>query len=334
MIRVGLVGIGGMGRVHFGCHNNNPDVRLAAICDVDDRKLAGDWSTIGLNVDTSKSGQVDLSALKTYKDYHDLAADPDIDMIDVCTPTPFHAPVAIAGLQGGKHVLCEKPMAVTSDECGAMSRAARESGKQLMIAHCLRFWPHYQKAHDLMQSGEYGKVLYARFHRSSATPRWSWHDWMRTPSMSGGCVLDMHIHDADTALWWFGKPATIEADGLILNDLPLTVDATWRYENGPVAHLYGNWDHNGGQFKMAYEVVMERATVSWDSSVGSTVHLYIDEKLTEITVSDTSGYQNEIDYFIDCISTGKPVETVTPEGSRTTVEHALEETRQIRAKGR
>ena len=120
MINVGLIGIGGMGRMHFNCYKNNPDVRLHAICDVDPAKLRGDWSRISLNLDDTKSELVDLSGIETYARIEDILADSAIDLIDICLPTPLHAEVTIAALRAGKHVLCEKPMAMNEEECAQM----------------------------------------------------------------------------------------------------------------------------------------------------------------------------------------------------------------------
>jgi len=332
MIKVGLIGIGGMGRMHFNCYDRNPNAEVIAICDVDERKRAGDWSSIGLNVDTSKSDLVDLSGIKIYSSYEELIADADVQLVDICLPTPQHAAVAIAALRAGKDVLCEKPMAMNAGECAAMQDAVRESGRQLMIGHCLRYWPQYVKAHEIIASGEYGEVLYARFHRSGGTPLWSWNNWLTTGSQSGGAVLDMHIHDVDTALWWFGRPQQIVADGLIMDDLPMTVDATWRYEKGPLVFLHGGWDNNSGPFRYAFKVVMERGTVAHDSATGNPALQIHSGESSEIAVEEKLAYQNEIDDFIACLVEGRPMERVTPETGRLAVETVQEELRQIQQK--
>ncbi|MDQ3812425.1 MAG: Gfo/Idh/MocA family oxidoreductase [Armatimonadota bacterium] len=330
MINVGLIGIGGMGRMHFNCYRNNPHARVVAICDVDEPKRQGDWSSIGLNVDTSQSGFVDLSGIKVYENYTDLIADAEVRLVDVCLPTPLHAPVSIAALRAGKDVLCEKPMAMNVEECTAMQEAAQESGRQLMIGHCLRYWPQYVKAQEIIAGGEYGQVLYARFHRSGSTPLWSWNNWLTTGSQSGGAVLDMHIHDADTALWWFGRPEQVVADGIIVDDLPMTVDATWRYESGPLVFLHGGWDNNNVPFRYTFKVVMERGTVAYNSLTdGSALQLFQDQGSCEIPVGNELAYQNEIDDFIACLVEGRRVERVTPESSRLAVATVQEELRQI-----
>ena len=329
MINVGIIGLGGMGRTHFSCYKNNPDANIVAICDVDNAKLSG-GGDVELNI--GATGALDLSGIQTYNDARELLSNPNVQLVDICLPTHLHAEFAIAALRAGKHVLCEKPIALTAEEAAQMQAAQQESGQQLMIGHCLRYWPQYLKAHEIIQSGEYGKPLYARFHRSSATPTWSWDKWLQDGARSGGAVLDMHIHDADTALWWFGTPESIHADGHIIDGLPMSVDATWRYESGLVAYLHGSWDDNGGPFRMAYKVVLEKATIAWDSSVSEAVQLYASGETREIETPGTMAYQAEINDFVSCVKEGRPMTRVTPEGSRQSLECVLEELRQIQEK--
>ncbi|HVF09413.1 MAG TPA: Gfo/Idh/MocA family oxidoreductase [Abditibacteriaceae bacterium] len=337
MIKVGLIGIGGMGRTHYGCYENIPDAQIVAICDVDERKLSGDWSSTALNIDTGGSSTVDLSHIKTYQDYQELIADPNVQLVDICLPTRLHAPVTVAALSAGKDVFCEKPMAFTVAECTEMERAVEASGRQLMIGHCLRYWPHYIEAQKIIAGGAHGRVLYARLQRTSGTPWWSWNNWLITGSQSGGAVLDMHIHDVDTALWWFGRPDSITADGIIVNDTPNAVDSIWRYKNGPVVYLHSIWDNNGGPFSFSFKVVMERATVVYDSASGNPniqVIRHTDEgdSIDEIAASDESAYESEIRDYIACLSSGRKMERITPAASRVAVEVVREELRQIEEK--
>jgi predicted dehydrogenase len=336
-VKVGLIGIGGMGRTHFDCYQNNPSAQIVAICDIDEKKLAGDWSGTALNIDTGSAGEVDLSRIAKYSDYHELINDPNVELVDICLPTKLHAPASIASLNAGKNTFCEKPMAFTADECAQMEEAVEKSGKQLMIGHCLRYWPAYVEAKKIIDSGKYGKVLYARFFRTGGTPWWSWNNWLATGSESGGPTLDMHIHDADTALWWFGKPDEIQADGFMLNGAPGLVDATWRYNNGPVVQLHGQWDNNGGDFDFGFKVVLESATLlHHPTGVVSTLKIVKGGKdgdeSEDIELPDDSAYQLEINDFVDCVQNNRKMERVTPQASKVAVEVCREEIRQIEAK--
>ncbi|HEX8550023.1 MAG TPA: Gfo/Idh/MocA family oxidoreductase [Abditibacteriaceae bacterium] len=335
MINIGLIGIGAMGRMHFNCYGNNPDARIYAICDGDEAKLRGDWSSISLNLDDTKSDIVDLSGIKTYSDVQAILADPEIDMIDICLPTPLHAQITIAALRAGKHVLCEKPMAMNEDECAEMEAVARETGKQLLIGHCLRYWPEYVITDEIIRSGKFGRVLSASFHRSSGMPNGSFGNWLATGSESGGAVLDMHIHDVDTALWWFGEPDEMHTDGVIWRDLPLSADSIWRYNDGPLVTLHGSWDPHGGPFRMAFRVTMETASVLYDSATNVFQLLQATpnfDHTRDLKASGDLAYQKEIDDFVACLNEGRTIARVTPASSRLAVVVTRREMDQIAAK--
>ena len=128
MVRIGLAGIGFMGMIHFLATQKVPGAKITAICSRDKRKLAGDWR--GIKGNFGPPGQVmDLSGIHAYDDYQTLLDDPTIDLIDLCTPTDQHAPMAIAALKAGKHVLVEKAIALNSKEADQMLAAAKKAGK-------------------------------------------------------------------------------------------------------------------------------------------------------------------------------------------------------------
>ena len=331
-VNVGLVGLGGMGRTHFECYAKSMKARIVALCDIDEQKLTGDWANIGLNLGDTGATSIDFKEIQRTTDYNDLLANAEIDVIDICTPTYIHAKIGVDALHAGKHVLCEKPMGFDQGQCWAMEKAFQESGKQLMVAHCLRYWPQYVKAHEIIRNEEYGRPLYARFHRAGGTPSWSTRDWMRKPEKSGGAPLDLHIHDVDAALWWFGKPQHVHASGICIDSLPTVVDATWRYNDGPVVSLYGAWDHNGGPFRYAFKVIMERATLSCDSLMDNAkLKLFIGPDVMEVETPEGSAYEAEIEDFLDCIQTGRRLTRVTPDDGRLAVELVREEMRQMGA---
>jgi predicted dehydrogenase len=331
-VNIGLIGLGGMGRLHYNCYRNNAHSKIVALCDIVPSKARGCWEAVELNLGSEGSDETDMAGIASYTAYADLIADPNVQVVDICLPTHLHAEVAIAALKAGKDVLCEKPMALNEGECAALEEVVQETGRRLQVGHCLRYWPQYLAAEKIIRSGEYGDWRYARFERFSGAPKWSWDNWLLTQPRSGGVVLDMHIHDADAALWWFGRPETIHADGALEDGLAVTVDAAWRYPGGKIATLHSGWDLNGGPFHYAFRVVMEKATVAFDSNTGSSnLQIYADGQQTEIPVEDASAYQLEIDDFIARIQAGKPVERVTPASSRAAVAAVREEIRQIEA---
>ncbi len=327
--RIGLIGLGAMGRMHFDCWRKSAVAELVAVSARNPRMLAGDWSGKQFNIGDQAAQHVDLTGVSGHLRAEDLLADPQVEAVDICMPTPLHAPLAIAAMRAGKHVFCEKPMALSLADCAEMEQVARETGRQLIVGHCLRYWPQYVKAQALLASGEFGRAQYAHFHRSSAAPNWSGDDWYMKGAESGG-VLDLHIHDVDVALWWFGRPQAISATGFATHGLPLVIDAAWRYENGPHVQLHGAWDRNGGAFRHAFRLVMEKATLVHDIAADANALLLLrDGKSEAVPLDETSGYQAELDDFATSINTGQASPRLTPADSRLAVEVGLEELRQL-----
>jgi predicted dehydrogenase len=330
-MKVGLIGLGAMGRVHFDCWRKSTAGQLVAISDRDAKKLAGDWAGREFNLGDQAAGLVDLSDLAAYRRAEDLIADPQVELVDICMPTLLHAPLAIAALRAGKHVFCEKPMSLTSDACIAMETAARESGRHLTIGHCLRFWPQYVKAKELLDSGEFGRAIYANFFRFSLAPLWSDSDWYMKRTESGG-VFDMHIHDVDVGLWWFGKPDSVRASGVQSNGLPMIIDAAWQYRDGPVVQMHASWDRHGGTFRHAFQLIMEKGSLVHDLATDPNgLQLLRGGKATSIPVANDSAYQAELDYFAGQLDAGQTPTRVTPAEGQLAVEIGLEELRQLDA---
>src|SRR4029079_14253655 len=140
MVRIGIVGIGFMGMIHYLASRKLKDAQVTAICSRDEKKLAGDWRSIQGNFGP-RGEMMDLSALKKYRNLEDMLADKDIDLIDACNPTNLHPETAIKSLKAGKHVLVEKAIALDTKDADAMLEAAKKANRLLMVAHVLPFFP-------------------------------------------------------------------------------------------------------------------------------------------------------------------------------------------------
>ncbi|HEX2950958.1 MAG TPA: Gfo/Idh/MocA family oxidoreductase, partial [Armatimonadota bacterium] len=212
MIKVGIVGLGGISAVHLDAYSKVTDkAMIIARCDKIRERAEG--TAQGITINIGGGGTATQLKATPYTDYRQLLADPEVELVDVCLPTDLHAEVSIAALEAGKHVLCEKPMARTIEQCDNMIAAAKASGKTFMIAHCIRFWPEYVYLKELVDSGKYGKLVRADFSRLSAPPRWSSENWLMTPSRSGSSHLDMHIHDTDFIIHLLGMPKQVITEG-------------------------------------------------------------------------------------------------------------------------
>ena len=187
MVRIGIVGIGFMGRIHYLAAQKVRGARVAAVCSRDPAKLAGDWRNTRGNFGP-EPGRVDLSGVKTYSNVADLLADPDIDLVDLCTVTDQHAPLAIRALEAGKHVLCEKPLARTPDECRAMIDTAARTGRVLATGHNYRFYPSFELARDVLASGRIGPLSHIRAYAGYSATGHN-QPWVKDASVVGGGAL-------------------------------------------------------------------------------------------------------------------------------------------------
>ena len=335
MVKVGILGIGFMGTAHFRAHCANRKARVVALSDLNPKRLSGDWSDIAGNIEGSQAAGADLSKVHLHADPAGLFNDPDVDVVDITLPTFLHAKYVIAALEAGKHVICEKPMACTLRECDRMIAAARKAKRQLMIAHCIRFWPEYMKLKEIIDSKTYGKVLSAMLWRRSSTPTWSWDNWLLDEKRSGGAVVDLHIHDTDFVNYVFGVPKAVCSSGLVGGVSKTAVDAVVTHyilARGPAVSAEGNWALAPGfGFNAGFLVVLERASIELGIKSGAplTVHTLEGKTLTP-KVAKGDGYINELKHFVDCVASGKPSEVVTPQDARTALAVCLAEAKSVK----
>ena len=301
MIRVGIVGFGFMGRMHLGCWMQMPDVEVAAICDTNPNVAKTVQEQIG-NI-PGLPEQVDMSAIKFYTDFAAMLSQEQLDAVSITLPTHLHADLTCQALEAGVHVLCEKPMALDAQQCRKMIDAAAKTGKCLMIAHCIRFWPEYADTRDIIHSGKYGRVLIASFQRLSARPTWSSGNWLMDPRHSGGMMLDLHIHDADYIHCLFGMPLKVSCQAITPHGIVEHVKADYFYDNDMLVSAEASWlvsDSFG--FRMNYEIVLEKAMIVYDCSRDPVYRVCPQgDKPFSPSVSEKDGYFHEIEYFLQWI---------------------------------
>ena len=329
MIRVGLIGAGFIGRNHYNQYEKLSDrSRVVALCDKEAKRRAGDWSHVGGNLGDLRGTQRDLGDVKPYVRWQDLVADPDVDLVDICCPTPLHKEIVLAAFQAGKHVLCEKPMALTVEDCDAMLAAAAKARGKLMIAQCIRFWPEYVYLKKVFDDGRFGPLKALHLRRHAATPDWTLDNWNLDPKRSGGAILDLHVHDVDYALHLLGKPRSVYAQGYRRRGEAVDrVHAAWHYRPDQVVQIEASWDiASAFPFNMGFTAVFEAGAVVWDMNTAKPLTVYTpqaDPDTPELTGDDA--YFAEIDCFLGCIEHGEDPEITTPQESRDAVAIALAE---------
>lgn len=320
MIRIGIIGLGFMGKTHYGVYDRNPEAQVVAIADSDPKRAAGDLSGGWGNVETgATSDQLPMDRIKGTTDWRELLAMAEVDVVDICLPTPTHVEIATAALATGKHVICEKPLARTSADARAIADAAARARGFFMPAMCMRFWPEWEWIKRAVAERHYGNVLAATFRRVATYPV----GWFMNGAMSGGALLDLHIHDTDFVYHLFGKPrgvfsrgyraASGEIDHLVTQYL---YDAPPGGGSGaaPMVTAEGGWTMSAGfPFTMKLTVVFERATVDFDLARSDTLMLFADGKGEPVPHPATDGWTGELAYFLECVKTGERPQRVTAE---------------------
>jgi predicted dehydrogenase len=262
--------------------------------------------------------------VKKYRAIDSLLADADIDAVDICLPTYLHATTAMAALNAGKHVLVEKPMALTGVLADAMIAEAGKTGRILMAAQVLRFIPSYRALYEAIRSGNFGPTRSAFLRRRCAAP--FWNQWLGDSSKSGGGVFDLLIHDVDMCLALFGAPEAVSATGY--EDLPGGVDvvtATLHYENVPSVVVTGGWHHKKSYpFSMEYTVVTNGGTFEYSSLRGDDVMLYDAEgESRALELRQEDGFEAELTYFVSCCRSGESPAFCPPRESAQAVKLSL-----------
>jgi predicted dehydrogenase len=327
MLRVGVIGLGFMGRNHVSCYRRLESegfpVQLAAVCDIDPERRKGHDI---VNGNIGSGDRIDYSNCAIYADYQEMISRESLDYIDIALPTYLHAGAAVAALKADLHVLCEKPMARTETECTLMIDTALKSGKYLMVAQCLRFWPAYEYLKYCVETSCFGQPVSAYFFRGGGTPKWSWNNWLLDGKLSGGCLLDQHVHDVDIVQWLFGMARAVSCTGISV--IPGSgydaLSTKYLYPDGKVVCAEDDWTINGGfNFDMLYRVNFEHGSVHFSHSQ---VKVYpADGEGFEPDLPKDDGYYREIVYFIDCITKNIRPERCLPESTRDTIRLALAE---------
>jgi predicted dehydrogenase len=255
-----------MGWIHWLTHHKLRGVRVVAVCEQDPRRLAGDLRGIQGNFGP-RGEKIDLTGVAAYANYDDLLADTRIDLVDVTLPTSLHASMAIRALASGKHVMCEKPMALHLADCREMVAAAKKAQRLLMIGHVLPFFPEYSWARRVIGSGKYGRLLGGSFRRISSEPTWMKNYW--SAEHIGGPMLDLHVHDAHFIRLLFGMPQDVTTSGRMRNDLPQFWHSQFRFADPSVVveSTGGTIDQAGRAFVHGFEIHLELATLAFEFAV-------------------------------------------------------------------
>jgi predicted dehydrogenase len=262
MVGIGLVGIGFMGMIHYLATQRIKGGRVVALCESNPTRLAGDWTGIQGNFGP-RGTHMDLSSHARYAELDDLLADRAVDLVDLCVPTDAHAALAVQALEAGKHVMVEKPISLTLADAERMLAAARSSGRMLMVAQVLQFFPEFTWLLEAVRSGRYGKLRAAHFTRVISKPDWS--AAIGDVSRTGGPAIDLHIHDTHFIALLCGSPTAVHARGTLEEGTVNYLTTQYLYD-GPdppaVSAVSGTPVMKSRPFAHGFEAYLERATIA------------------------------------------------------------------------
>lgn len=346
MVRVGILGAGFMGEMHSNVYANLEGmVKLVAVCDYD----------------TGKAGKIAIPrgatpfSLSNFEKFINSG----IELVDICIPTYSHAEYTIKVAEAGKHVLCEKPIALSLEEADRMIEAIQREKVKFMVAHCIRFWPEYIILKEYVEKKKLGKLKSLFLSRLSPTPTWTWSNWIVKPEKSGGAVLDLHIHDTDFVTYLLGIPDSVYSKGTTNKNGLSHIYTTYNYNIPNLAIVSeGGWDMpEKFPFNMSYLAIFEGGILSFSSGQQPNLLCYINGKETftpempsqgfatgiplafqelksnsgetKGNISALGGYFNEIKYFVECIEKAKYPEIVTPKDARESLRIILAEIKSV-----
>ncbi len=315
-LKVGVIGIGGIARTHFPGWEASPDAKLYALSDI--------------NADVLKAGGKAQGIKKLYDDPMELIADKDVDIVDVCTPNMYHTELTVAALKAGKHVICEKPLAPTTDDIAKMITARDKSGKLLMTAQHFRFQGRAQALKAHLDKGVLGEIYHARswmLRRCAAPVR---PGFILKKNSGGGPCIDIGVHILDLTLWMMGNPKPVAVAGITQDRLahkpgafsrwggsiPPEFDvedfaaAFVRFENGSTLVLEVSWllHHKTDGEDMQMWLYGEDGGAHWPAneilSADNENEQLINLQLQ--TAHDLEPHAQECVAFADAVANGKP----------------------------
>ncbi|MBW4079813.1 Gfo/Idh/MocA family protein [Paenibacillus sp. S150] len=221
-VRIGIIGTGGIANAkHMPSLARLPQTEMVAFCDIIEERAR------------NAAAQFGSFAPDVYTDYRELLKDPSIDVVHICTPNSSHAEITVAALEAGKHVMCEKPMAITTGDARLMLEAAKRTGKKLTIGYNYRYRPDSLHLKKLIEQGELGEIYYGKAlaMRRRGVPTWG--VFLDKELQGGGPLIDIGTHALDMTLWMMNNYKPVSVSGSVFHKLGSRENA---------ANLWGPWD--------------------------------------------------------------------------------------------
>ncbi len=330
-LKFGVIGNGGISGEHLRGYSKNPDAEIWALCDINKERCDRRGEEFG--VPSERRFQ---SAEKM------LAACPELDAVSVCTWNNAHAECAIAALNAGKHVLCEKPMAMNAEQAQRMKEAADKNGKLLMIGFVRRFGNDCAIMKDFIDNGYFGDIYYAKatYLRRNGAPG----GWFGNKQLSGGGpLIDLGVHIIDLCRYLMGNPKPVSVYGATfskLGDRPnvkkssgyasMSTDiekvfnvedlatAMIRFDNGAVLQIEASFSLNIKKDEGVLQFFGTKAGARLDPELE--IYSEMNDYMTNVRLNNSTAlsfdglFANEINHFVDCVKTGAPCRNPAEDG--------------------
>lgn len=303
MLKVALVGVGGISGAHIPAWEKREDAELVAICDI-------------------RSEQMEKYPQKRhYTDFDEMLKKEEIDILDICLPTYLHADFSMKAMNKGIHVICEKPLSLKKEDVKRVYECAEKNNVKFMVAQVLRFWPEYEIVKEIYDRGTYGKLLSGSMRRLGVRPKWSWEGWMMDENRSGLVPFDLHIHDSDFIVYTFGKPNKV-TDFRAKKPEQDYINAIYEYD-GFFLTTEASWYDSPYPFAADFRFQFERAVIAWekgemkiyeaDGKIWCPISNASELGTGDIGLPASDAYANEINYFTDCVMNHVCPDRVKPE---------------------
>ncbi len=303
MLKVALVGVGGISSAHIPAWDNMEDAELVALCDIRPAQMEK------------------YSDKRCYTDFDEMLKKEKIDILDICLPTYLHAEYSIKAMERGINVICEKPISLNYADAARIYETAERCGVKFMVAQVLRFMYPYEFLKKLYDEKTYGELLSGHMMRLSKMPGWSFEGWMTDEKRSGLVPFDLHIHDLDFLVYAFGKPKKFSVNRSKRTEQDY-LSAVYDFGNFFVT-AEASWYASPYPFRADYLFQFEGAVVELS---GGEITVYEKDGKTytqnepqaadgenDGTRPQTDGYAKEIEYFKNAVKENKAPDKVKSE---------------------
>ncbi|MCJ8008264.1 Gfo/Idh/MocA family protein [Lederbergia wuyishanensis] len=294
-MKIAVVGSGKLGQRHLSAWSKIEGIEIVGVIARNQERLEKVASEYGT---------------KAFNSIDELVANTEVDVFDICTPTHTHAALVMEAANQKKHIICEKPLALTSEEAEDIIKVCAENNVQLLVAQTLRFFPEYVNAREQVKNGAIGKPGVMRLSRGVPYP--AKDSWYTDESKSGGLFMDLGVHDLDWVLWTFGDVERVMAKRVQRSGLEYGF-INLKMTDGTIAHVELSWAET--KFKASFELTGDKGMITYDHDDSNplVVQFRSDENAQiPRSIMEKDPYQRQLEHFVQCIS-GEAQPIVTAE---------------------